>query len=227
MIIIRYFSLFSVTLAKAAIEKKCMCQLTLVSFVAMCQIRTVWSLEQLAISSPQGLTLAILTHSLWPVRVLMQYPVATSHILMVLSRDALTTKSPCGTNDTELTLWSCPCIVFTQANDWWKSHSFIDMSALHDTRSLPDGSNATSCTLSVWPFRVRSNSPLSKSHTCVIFSTILKKRSDLSLLYYSTKFSKMVRTEIFWRDLINLNIEFVSFLLRLLKELECWIWFNC
>ena len=132
----------------------------------MCQIRTVWSLEQLAMSSPQGLTLAILTHSLWPVSVFTQYPVATSHILMVLSRDALTTKSPCGTNETELTLWSWPCIVLTQANVWVKSQSFIDMSALHDTSSLPVGSNATSCTLSVWPFRVRSNSPVSKSQTC-------------------------------------------------------------
>lgn len=45
---------------------------TFVSFVATCQIRTVWSFEQLAISSPQGLTLAIRTHSLCPVNVLTQ-----------------------------------------------------------------------------------------------------------------------------------------------------------
>lgn len=141
---------------------------TFVSFVATCQTRTVWSFEQLAINSPQGLTLAIRTHSLCPVNVLTQYPVATSHILMVLSLEALTTKSPCGTNATELTLWSCPCMVFTQANDWWKSHNLIDMSALHETNSFPETSKETSCTLSVCPFNVLSNSPLSKSHTCGI-----------------------------------------------------------
>lgn len=144
---------------------KLSCWITLVSFVATCHTRTVWSFEQLAMSSPQGLTRAILTHSLCPTSVFTQYPVATSQILMVLSLEALTTKSPCGTNATELTLWSWPCMVFTQANDWWKSHSLMDMSALQETSSLPETSNATSCTLSVWPFSVLSKSPLSKSHT--------------------------------------------------------------
>lgn len=34
------------------------------------------------------------------------YPVATSHILIVLSRDADSTKSPAGKKATEETLWS-------------------------------------------------------------------------------------------------------------------------
>ena len=43
-------------------------------------------------------------------RVRVQKPVATSQILMDLSRDADTRKSPLGTNVTDDTLWSCPGI---------------------------------------------------------------------------------------------------------------------
>ena len=38
------------------------------------------------------------------------YPVATSHIFIVLSLDEDTIKSPLGTNITLETLWSCPAI---------------------------------------------------------------------------------------------------------------------
>lgn len=60
------------------------------------------------------------------------YPVATSHILIVLSRDADNTKSPAGTNATDETLWSWPSIVLKHSNVWVKSHNFIDISALQE-----------------------------------------------------------------------------------------------
>ena len=61
---------------------------TLHSLELVCQIRTEWSFEQVAIRDPSTFTRTIRTHSRWPVNVFTQYPVATSHILMVLSRDA-------------------------------------------------------------------------------------------------------------------------------------------
>lgn len=61
------------------------------------------------------------------------YPVATSHILIVLSRDADNTKSPAGKNATDETLWSWPSIVLKHSNVCVKSHNFIDMSALQET----------------------------------------------------------------------------------------------
>lgn len=60
------------------------------------------------------------------------YPVATSHILIVLSRDADSTKSPAGTKATDDTLWSWPSIVLKHSNVCANSHNFIDMSALHE-----------------------------------------------------------------------------------------------
>lgn len=56
------------------------------------------------------------------------YPVATSHILMVLSREEEMRKSPEGMKVTEETLWSWPCRVLTQEYVL-KSHSLMDMSA--------------------------------------------------------------------------------------------------
>lgn len=60
------------------------------------------------------------------------YPVATSHILIDLSRDADKTKSPAGTKATDETLWSWPSIVLKHSNVCVKSHSLIDISALHE-----------------------------------------------------------------------------------------------
>lgn len=46
---------------------------TLLSFELICQTRTAWSLEQVAIRSPSKLTRTIRTHSRCPVNVLTQY----------------------------------------------------------------------------------------------------------------------------------------------------------
>lgn len=51
---------------------------------------------------------------------------------MVLSRDAVKTKSPAGTNATDDTLWSWPSIVLKQSNVCVKSHNLMDISALHE-----------------------------------------------------------------------------------------------
>ena len=58
----------------------------------------------------------------------LAYPVATSHILMVLSLEEEMRKSPDGMNVTEETLWSCPCSVLMHVNEV-KSQSLMDMSA--------------------------------------------------------------------------------------------------
>lgn len=55
-------------------------------------------------------------------------PVATSHILIVLSREAETRWSPEGRKSTDEILWSCPCKVFKHSYVW-KSHIFTVMSA--------------------------------------------------------------------------------------------------
>jgi len=94
------------------------------------------------------------------LNVATQYPVATSHILMVLSLEEERRWSAEGRNTTDDTLWSCPCRVFTHENVD-SSHSLMLMSALHDASILPEGSQAMSCTLSVCPLSVLSYSPLS------------------------------------------------------------------
>ena len=56
------------------------------------------------------------------------YPVATSHILMVLSREEESRKSPEGIKHTEETLWSWPCSVLMHSYVV-RSHRRTDMSA--------------------------------------------------------------------------------------------------
>ena len=63
------------------------------------------------------------------------YPVATSHILSVLSLDADTRKSPEGMKLREETLWSWPNIVLIHSYVW-KFHSRMDMSAEHEAEQL-------------------------------------------------------------------------------------------
>lgn len=53
-----------------------------------------------------------------------------------------------------------PCMVLMHSK-LWKSHSLMVMSAEHDASSLPVRSKEMSCTESVWPFSVRSKSPVS------------------------------------------------------------------
>ena len=53
-----------------------------------------------------------------------------------------------------------PCIVLMHSKPW-KSQSLIVMSAEQDASSLPVWSKEMSCTESVWPFSVRSKSPVS------------------------------------------------------------------
>ena len=60
-------------------------------------------------------------------------PVETSHILMVLSLDVETRKSPEGMKATLDTLWSCPCSVLMHSYVV-KSHSRMDMSAEQEAR---------------------------------------------------------------------------------------------
>lgn len=107
--------------------------LTLQSFESVCQTRTVWSLEHEASREPSVEMRTIRTHSRWPLYVFTQYPVVTSQALMVLSRLPENTRSPLGAKATEDTLWSWPCMVLMHSYVCWKSHSFIDMSALHET----------------------------------------------------------------------------------------------
>lgn len=60
-------------------------------------------------------------------------------------------------------VWKCvflPCIVLMHSKPW-KSHSLIVMSAEQEAKSLPVWSKEMSCTESVWPFNVRSKSPVS------------------------------------------------------------------
>ena len=61
------------------------------------------------------------------------YPVATSHILIVLSREADTRWSPDGKKSTEEILWSWPCKVFKHSYVW-KSHIFTVMSAEQEAK---------------------------------------------------------------------------------------------
>lgn len=82
------------------------------------------------------------------MRDIKAYPVATSQILIVLSRLALTIKSPEGKKQTLETLWSCPERVLMHVYVV-KSHSFTCMSAEQETSRLPEGSKPTSCTASV------------------------------------------------------------------------------
>lgn len=65
------------------------------------------------------------------VLYLVAYPVDTSHILRVLSREVDTRKSPEGMKATLETLWSCPCSVLMHSYVV-KSHSRIDISAEQD-----------------------------------------------------------------------------------------------
>lgn len=131
------------------------------SFVFIFHTRIEWSFEQEANIAPSGWTRTIRTHSRWPTYDFTQYlynlennhswafiqhshmkqmlhlkentyPVATSHILILLSRDADSTKSPAGTNATDETLWSCPSIVLKHSNVCVKSHNFMDISALQE-----------------------------------------------------------------------------------------------
>jgi hypothetical protein len=63
------------------------------------------------------------------------YPLATSHIRIVLSLLAETNFSPSGVNLTVDIEWSCPCNVFVFRYSLLGSHSFIVRSELHVTGS--------------------------------------------------------------------------------------------
>lgn len=56
--------------------------------------------------------------------------------------------------------FSSPCMVLMHSKPW-KSHSLIVISAEQDASSFPVWSKEMSCTESVWPFSVRSKSPVS------------------------------------------------------------------
>mmetsp|Transcript_16120 Transcript_16120/g.41785 ORF Transcript_16120/g.41785 Transcript_16120/m.41785 type:complete len:206 (-) Transcript_16120:627-1244(-) len=70
--------------------------------------RTVSSLPQLAIREPEGSTLAHRTQSSCPLIDLLEKPVATSQMRIVVSRDAEMTYSPSGVNPTDEMLCSWP-----------------------------------------------------------------------------------------------------------------------
>ena len=55
-----------------------------------------WSFEQLASWVPLSLGSTLRTHSVCPLSVLTQYPVATSHTRIVWSREQVTSVSPDG-----------------------------------------------------------------------------------------------------------------------------------
>ena len=92
--------------------------------------------------------------SVWPVvSVCRQFPVRTSHSLMVLSPEADAKSALSGLNRQEFTSLSCPVSVWRQRPSRG-SHSLTVLSTLAVARSVPSGDMSTPQTQLVWPVKV-------------------------------------------------------------------------
>ncbi|KAG7144371.1 hypothetical protein HYQ46_006893 [Verticillium longisporum] len=127
---------------------------------------------------PSGEGYTSRTQSAWPLSVLRQYPVDTSHILNVLSLLADTSRlpelgapaAPLGMKRTQLTLWSWPGSVRIFLYSSEGSHSLMVRSLEHEASSVPPRGppKSTSSTAFVWPLMVRSSSPSSQSQILIV-----------------------------------------------------------
>jgi hypothetical protein len=143
--------------------------------------RAVWSFPADKSHRPSKLGETSRTQSACPRIVLTQYPVVTSHIRSVLSRDAETSKlpddgdpaAPLGTNRIAETEWSCPgsVLIFLYSSEG--SHSLMVKSLEHEASSVPPlgPPKSTSSTPFVCPLTVRSSSPNSQSQILMVVSS--------------------------------------------------------
>ncbi|KAL2257487.1 hypothetical protein VTK26DRAFT_106 [Humicola hyalothermophila] len=140
----------------------------------MSQSRAVWSVPADRRKRPSGEGHTSRTQAVWPARVRMQYPLATSHKRRVLSPLALTRRffpeAEEGMKRTALTLCSWPARVRVFLYSSAGSHSLMVESELHDARRMaPLGPpKSTSSTALVWPLSVRSSSPSSQSQILMV-----------------------------------------------------------